>query len=1359
MAILLALGCSVWARSAEAKAVQQTASRGVDPFRPAMRQIPDYSSPTISSCDLSLELKNGMLLQPGRFGTTLSLDGDWKISGLTNSREPFLENADRRKGYWRAGFEDRGWDTITVPLDWYVKYPESRIASQPYVLGWYRKTVTLPREPAGKRVLAEFDAIGYEATLYVNGKPAGSHHGSFTPWETDITPLVEFGAHNTLVLQVRTDFGPTFGGPRPAKHTYGCLWSIDDIKGGIWQSGRLRFEEPVYLQRVLITPLPAQGAIEVDYWIENQSQRAKQLSLFAVVSSAMRGDEGHEAANVELGKISLQRGANRGRCVIELDNPRLWTPDDPYLYYLTLALADQHCIVTATTERFGFREFRTVGKDFDLNGERIYLFGENLPAVSFGGFGAGEDEDARELAGIMVNFKRQGYNMIRNAHMPIIPLALRLADEIGMMIYNEWAWYSIDALDPDEFERRNLKEMAEWVYRDYNHPSVVMWSCGNEVEYSDNELTYDQLNKQVALLRELDRSARPISAFSGAAYGYGTKKLDTDVIDLHIYLGLSSCAWTNWEASLNNILEFAASTYGENQELNKPFVIWECVGYSWGEDRDPDFVPNDIDNYASYAKKATTWAEPAGIGFAGTLGLAAALDPDRGLRHGREHYGKRIMELIRYQHRNVQGFAPWFLDHTTPAAPLWNQRVFVGLRDEGGVPLTNLFAGRDYRRTLFLTNSQADSFENVEVKLSVVGTDGKDEPLISVVIPELCGWEKLERTCRIQIPSGLPAGSYQIRLLALAGGKEVSRNFYDVFVQRQEILTAKIESRRSIAVLAPNTADGAIIEKILRDLGIEFAEITDLDKLENYEVLIVPPADQPYRLFEKQENTPNLMRWVRNGGTLCQLEQDYSQRHQYSPVGQTLLLAENTFVDLAVPEHPVFRNLGQGNFDTWQNPDRGYCIISGCQPFTVNALAVRGPFLGSTDVSNAIAEGTYGRGRIFTSQLLATTMWGTDSAATTYLWNTLCYLLQQEEPFGGIRSWVTTCSQRSVVSVAEERVAPMDLKAKANRGFEDWIGDAAGNDGNAGSPDQTGYGLCAIRPGLQVFAGVQFDIIDPLENDGRSCIALGGGTRFNLPESCEGIAIRGHLARLFFLHTVACADGGSVGECRIRYADGSETSVGFIAEDSLSCEMGLWATEWENPWPEKKIADIAFLSTGASVSVLVAISGEKANLKPLMIDDFERKTEWTALSDGKGANPAVKRCERRSVPECVFKGNASLEVTMPEKTASGTPVVFGRFAVERLRAGGRFDYLTFWLKADSPGIVSVVLPKDDWSSSLCAELVFRPGEWRKIRLSLWDDMGLREQKWDLGELRGELFFYNCNTNQPTVFYLDEIQFE
>ena len=114
---------------------------------------------------------------------------------------------------------------------------------------------------------------------------------------------------------------------------------------------------------------------------------------------------------------------------------------------------------------------------------------------------------------------------------------------------------------------------------------------------------------------------------------------------------------------------------------------------------------------------------------------------------------------------------------------------------------------------------------------------------------------------------------------------------------------------------------------------------------------------------------------------------------------------------------------------------------------------------------------------------------------------------------------------------------------------------------------------------------------------------------------------------------------------------------------------------------------------------------------------------------------------------------------MPEKTAAGTPVIFGKFPLERLQAGEKINYLTFWLKADNPGSVSVVLPKDDWSSRLSTELVLRAGEWQKVRLNLKEDMGLKDVTWGLEKLRGELFFYNLNTAQKTVFYLDEIQFE
>lgn len=329
---------------------------------------------------------------------------------------------------------------------------------------------------------------------------------------------------------------------------------------------------PVLFKRALITPVLSDSSIEVDYVIENHTGEEQIFELHGIVVPAMKAG-GEIPVNANLGAITLKPGTNEGRIELKLTNPQLWSPDNPYLYYLSLALADGSQIRAAHTERFGFREFKALGKDFYLNGERIYLFGENLSSVGFGGTGLSEEAEKARLITAYRGFRELGYNIVRTPHMPIIPLALELADEIGMMIFDEWAWSFTRYINEEVFERNNLEEVKEWVYRDYNHPSVVMWSCGNEVYYGGIAANYRQLNKQVALVRELDRSGRPISSFSGAASGYGTEKLDTDVIDLHTYLGLAPPAWTAFEENLGSIYRLDTEIYGEDGKLNKPFII------------------------------------------------------------------------------------------------------------------------------------------------------------------------------------------------------------------------------------------------------------------------------------------------------------------------------------------------------------------------------------------------------------------------------------------------------------------------------------------------------------------------------------------------------------------------------------------------------------------------------------------------------------------------------------------------------------------------------------------------------------------------------------------------------------------
>ncbi|MBI4979436.1 MAG: glycoside hydrolase family 2 [Spirochaetes bacterium] len=1342
----------------------------VAPWDPPKKNIV-YAPATVPVEKVTATLKNGVKLTAASFDQTVSLNGDWKISGLEASDKPFDASADYDKGYQRADFSDSAWETIPVPLDWYVKYPQFRKSGgKPYVKGWYRKTIAVPKAQAGKRVIFTFDVIGYEAVLFVNGKEAGTHHGDFTPWTIDVTEYMNFGADNVIAIRVFTDFGTTFGNIPGAKHSYGSQWSIGNIKGGIWQKVSMTYRPPVYVKQALVSPVLASSSIEVDYIIVNTTSETKKVSLGALVASAMTNAKFTEAANADLGAISLAPGDNKGRVTVALAKPQRWSPDSPYLYYLVLALTSGKELTSCHTERFGFRDFKVKGKNFYLNGERIYLFGENLPSIGFGGNKATEEEDAAVIAEKFGGFRSLGYNILRNPHMPIIPRALEIADEIGMMFFDEWAWSFTDKLDKDSFEKNNLEELTEWVHRDYNYPCVVMWSCGNEVKYEDNDLVRDNLNKQVPLVRLLDRSGRPVSTFSGAAFGYGKERMDTDLIDLHRYQGLSMPAWTLWDEQMDDLFtKFLDPTYGEKGKLAMPFIIWECVGFSWGARSDKNFTLNDVDKYAKYALAETTWGNPNVIGFSGCIGVAAATDPDRGLQYGRNVYGKRVMDYIRADVERCQGFAPWFHDNKTPVAALWNQPVYASLRGTNNIPLRNIFDNRTINTKLIVANSSARNYKNLSVAVTLADVNGGSDKVAAASIPNLAESTRAELDLSLAIPANKKPGFHQLRVLVSDGALEVSRNYYDVFVQSAALLSAPVAASKKAVMLSD--AEGKTTA-VLTALKVPFTVITKISELAQAQVLIIPASHQRHPLFDNSDTLIAVRNWVRAGGTCIVMEQQYAG---ISPLGELSQKKGNTFVDVFMTAHPVFSGLSQENFDTWDNTPRGYVVNYMFSAFSMNALAVRGPFLGERGVGTVVEEGTIGSGRIFASQLAATDLWGLDSAASTYLCNILTHYLGAEKPFALTRPW--NDGQRDI-TVDRTKVTAIDIRAFANQGFADEVdGDKKGGWTDQGENDFRNMPL-----GAQTFLGIPFRIIDPAKNDGRSCIVLSNAAKYYFPAKAEGIPVNGTFSRLFFLHTMAWASP-KVGEYRIHYADGTKATVvledgkniadwwkpmdlpkariALTKENKLSQGVGLWALAWENPKPETAITSIDFESYGTAVPILVAISGEKAVVakETLAAWDFAGMTSFPETVgnyiDPKSGAKAVISFDKETVSPA-GAGAAKIAVEEPSSRNGETDIQLWFTAQKPVVDKAKYR-ISFWCKAtrQMQGKMVFIVSSPPYAKYLKPEDVpfAADTEWKKVVIELTGTMNV-----DGKSIRTPGFFLGT-TPKATTLWITAVKFE
>lgn len=1345
------------------------ASAELAPWLPEPAKIKRANVITIS------DIPNG----PSRYITaskvTRSLNGIWKISKLETARKPFEDNADIKKGFQLSNFNDSKWDKIAVPLNWYKKYPKKQTQSVPYVKGWYRTDFKLTSSDLEhRRIILKFGVIGYEALLFLNEKEIGRHKGDFTSFEIDATKAAKIGK-NVLSIRVFTDQG-TRGGLSNVTHAYGSQWAINNIKGGIWQSVFLSLEPEIRIGKILITPRVTKKLIEVDYTIINHTGKKLKTKLFAQITPAIRIDADKISGHMKL-SLKLNPGVNTGTFKVYLPNAHFWSVDDPYLYFLTLHIKENGKVISSDSVRFGYRNFKTKNGKFYLNGKEIYLFGQNIPSVNYGGHGRSDSEEAKLFEKKIRLFRELGYVIVRNAHMPILPKMLEIADEYGLMVYYEWAWSFTTSLDIKSFRKNNIAEVREFVDAAYNHPSVVMWVMGNEIRHQGKPEIVKLLNEQVQLVRKLDKSGRPVNTFSGAGgwMNYGENKLETDLHDMHNYTGIYN-PWTTMMDTFKNQYEGELRIYGEKKRLSRPLISWENVGYSWGAYVDSKFKRGNVKQYATYMGKPTSWGSPNGVGFTGSVPLFKALGHNFG-PWAQTLYGHRIFELFRLN-PNFSGFAPWF--SPIPASTLWTQLIYPSLYSNNFLFPRNLFIGDKSEWNLELVNDGDESYRNFTLLLSVIDNKNKETQIGMVSVPELKAHSRFSSKYMLAIPKSLSVGNCQLRLSVIADKQLIARNYYDIYLQKRSILTRKIIPSRSVYVMdtkAPKNV--AELTSILKNFGIDFKLVDSVKKIKNPGLLIVPAE-----IFEEHKlslNTPSIVHFLRDmGGTLLVLEQKNLKSR--FPGNQMLMPHSSTFVDQVSPEHPIFSGLDYQNFDTWNTSDHGFLIYASFIPYIHNAIAIKGPTFSHTNLGNAIVEAIDGKGRLILSQLAATNNRKSDSVAATYLYNLLNYAV-------GSSYWENALlleeSEQEYV-VKDEQLSVIDLKPYANVPFKD----KTNNDGQGGWTDQGKNDFRMMPIGRQKAAGITFSIIDPTQNNEKSCLVLRGTKRPRFPAAIKGIQVGRRLSRIFFLHTAGWGGAGFAGAYRIHYADGTSTDyrimgrdnigdwwqmgalpnakVGIVRKNLLDHEVGTYVASWDNPRLKTIIKSIDFLSVQAvsgndinwmpvdtPIPILIAATGETLNDRAvnLLGDAFRQATKSKEI--GSSLEGKVKIIKNGN--------NTKLLVQFPACRGKDVPAV--RIAFDPSKIGKNYTYLSCWIKSSENGIVQFVLAEKNWKGTYSGDISIRGnGQWRKYRLMFNRNL----LKWGSicqDNLRGELFLFarskrTLGAPRPELsFEIKDIMFE
>lgn len=404
-----------------------------------------------------------------------------------------------------AGLPDREWQDVTLPHTW-NRLGEYRIGRTAATdnrqgKGWYRLRLDGVALPAGKRHIIEFEAVGNLADLWVNGRHAGGHAGAFSRFRFDLTDFLDPAGPNFLLLRADNS------APKPGSSTEHIIPLDGDffIHGGPYRPARLLHVAPSHIALddhggpgVYATPTIEGGAGRVAIRVRLTGIAAGQ-SLVATLR-----DAGGRA--VAEGTRPLAAGQRDAALTLEVAAPRRWHGRaDPHLYRLETRLADAGGTLDSVTVPVGFREFRIdAATGFHLNGKHLPLHGVSRHQDYLGkGWALSAEDHAHDMALIA----EMGANTVRFAHYQHAADWFDLADRYGMIVWAELPFVNKpshgNAPASPELVANARQQMVELIRQNYNHPSVVTWGIGNEV---DMDMAFGRLGPKAdarPLLREL----------------------------------------------------------------------------------------------------------------------------------------------------------------------------------------------------------------------------------------------------------------------------------------------------------------------------------------------------------------------------------------------------------------------------------------------------------------------------------------------------------------------------------------------------------------------------------------------------------------------------------------------------------------------------------------------------------------------------------------------------------------------------------------------------------------------------------------------------------------------------------------
>ena len=417
-----------------------------------------------------------------------SFNNDWKFS--------LDKGADETPA--APGFDDSGWRTLNLPHDWAIEgdFDEHNPSGTgggalPGGIGWYRKSFKVSEKDRGQVLSIEFDGVYMNSSVYINGHLLGTRPYGYISFCYDLTPYINWGGDNVIAVKVDNS-------DQPNSRWYSGCGIYRDVR--IVKTGLIRIAQwGTYVRTDRISQDKALVRLNVS--VIDEDPIISKVIRTLTVTSTVKDSKGKKVASSSTSRQLEFREVLDLEDSIWVEHPHLWSVDDPYMYTLVTNVSVNGKQVDTYETPFGIRtiEFRA-DSGFFLNGEHVRINGV-CNHHDLGCLGAATNERAIERQ--LQILKEMGCNGIRCSHNPPSPILLDLCDRMGFLVMDEafdmWRRRKTDRDYARFFDDWYERDLTDLVIRDRNHPSIVLWSIGNEVleQWSDakaDTLSLEQAN-------------------------------------------------------------------------------------------------------------------------------------------------------------------------------------------------------------------------------------------------------------------------------------------------------------------------------------------------------------------------------------------------------------------------------------------------------------------------------------------------------------------------------------------------------------------------------------------------------------------------------------------------------------------------------------------------------------------------------------------------------------------------------------------------------------------------------------------------------------------------------------------------